>query len=72
MSFERWENRMFDDYCGEPEYEPEERCPCGCKGNVDECTFDPEEEEAIARAEYEADCMDDYYDDICPPGYDGR
>lgn len=52
MSFEKWENDLFDAYYGKySDYEPDEDCPCGCEGVVEECTFDPEAYDEEMRAE---------------------
>lgn len=74
MSFESWENSMFEAHYGPDDgYEPDEDCPCGCEGDWEDCDYDPEEEDAIAQAESRMDDMEAGYGrDICPPGYDGR
>lgn len=58
MSFESWEDSLYNLYYGHDEYEPDEDCPCGCEGDYEECTYDPDEEAAIAEAEYKLNCMD--------------
>lgn len=58
MYFEKWENRMYERSIGDG-YDPDEDCPCGCEGDIDECDYDPEEEADLIRGEHLLDRYED-------------